>query len=307
MHRSIARSLVRVLVRVLVAGLLAGVLAAAGAQPQTTERDADRELAARWAERLGALDPARPELYLELGEDVADESGSPAATRLAQRLLALSFDLGVRAGTPEGSRTAVSAALAAAEMTGLERERRWLVAMARAVDRTGTLRPDVAPDAELGETAGYRAALAVGAVRAGQGLLARRLLDDESVAAILRRFNRSLTDSGSRATLQTLRREAQLWPCPRCQGQKVIKRGAGTVEICPACAGAMGPKITRGQLVAQLRFESVMLGTLPRTWASQFLMDRGEPLRDLDAADVAPTLGADVSRPVWRGAAWVER
>jgi ribosomal protein L37AE/L43A len=201
----------------------------------------------------------------------------------------------------------VSAALAAAELTGLERERRWLVAMARAVDRTGTLRPVVAPDAELGETAGYRAALAVGAVRAGQGLLARRLLEDESVAAIFRRFNRSLTDSGSRATLMTLRREAQLWPCPRCQGQKILKRGASTIELCPVCLGAHGPKISRGQLVAQLRFESVMLGTLPRTWASQFLMDRGEPLRDLDAADVAPTLGADVSRPRWREGAWVER
>lgn len=263
-------------------------------------------------QRLTALDPSDPLEYLELGEEIAAEAATDAQFGLAERLFVLAFELerSERERSP-GSRGATRAAacFALADITPSERRARWLRAIARVIDpRYATPDWTGSVDRPLSRRDAFRAAEAIGLVRSGDGARARDLLDRPEVARIFDRYSALLTGAGPSEILSELRAEAARWPCPECRNERVsVKRLNQDVErsLCNYCKGNPGWALSRGGLVANLRFESAMLSGVQRSWGAQLAIDLGAPLRDPDPADVAPTYRVDPTRPYWRDGRWV--
>ncbi len=261
----------------------------------------------QYAPALAALDPAHPEAYFELAETIADAAQNIDETTLARRLYILAFELDrSRPGVKAGSLGA-SVCIALASLSRLEHDRRWLLALA------GTLDPRYKPpawlrsqqDAASAQTA-YFAATALGEVRAGNGIQARQLLEDPQVKTLLTQYDRLLSESGQYKLLSSITSEANLWPCRECSNQRIVKRTgrAGDYKLCPTCNGNPGPKLANGAYLAQLRLESLLLAGIQRSWSAQVTADRGEPLRDPDPAELAPTYSVDPTLSVWREGRW---
>jgi hypothetical protein len=252
---------------------------------------------------LSTLDPAKPTAYLELGEEIADVAGEDAElSTTARTLFVLAFDLARAKGD---AATAASACTALARMETLDRDRRWLVAVAQTLDaRYKTVAWSRVERESTQQQTSLRAAVAIGAIRSGDGVTARRMLEDATVRDLLAKHQRLLTRSGL-GGLSQLDQDARRWPCRECAGQRVVRRpGSSELRLCPNCNGNPGPDLTRDALVAQLRVESSLLNGVQRSWAAQLAADGGEPLRDPDAAEVAPTYGVDPGRPLWRKGTW---
>lgn len=257
--------------------------------------------------RLRALDPARPADYFALGEDVADIYQTPADRDLAQQLFVLAFEIDRRQGGT--AHLAGSACMALADLTPLERDRKWLWALARAVDprfeRTGWDSRLVAAST----TDAYRAATVLGLVRSGDGIAAQQLLKEPGVRQTIQHYERLLSETGDTGGLYRLEAEAQHWPCPECANARIVKRfGANPPEyrLCTNCGGHPGPKLTLGQLVAQLRFESRLLRGIQRSWSAQVAADGGEPLKDPEVSELAAVFGIDPMAVLWRDGVWVK-
>lgn len=288
---------------VLIATAVAGfaLAAAAPAQPDTpSARDRSG--------RLGALSPENPEAYFLLGEEVAAAVSSPDDLELATRLFVLAFELDRTSDHP--SWIGPSACIALADLSRLQRERRWLLALASSLDpryaRSDWHRAD--PIGESRESA-FAAAEAVGLVRAGEGILARERLDDPAVRALIERYEELLSPVGVGGWSNRIRRDAELWPCPQCKNARITKLLSGPHadhSLCPVCKGNPGPRLTREELIAHLRFESVLLNGVQRNWSAQFAVDGGVPLRDPDVDELAPTLRIDPALSVYREGRWVE-
>ncbi|MEK6701048.1 MAG: hypothetical protein AABZ53_02215 [Planctomycetota bacterium] len=256
---------------------------------------------------LAALDPAHPEAYFELAETIADAAQTVDESTLARRLYILAFELDrARPGIKSGSLGA-SICIGLASLSRLERDRRWLLALA------GTLDPRYRPpawlrsqqDAASAQTA-YFAATALGEVRAGNGIQARQLLEDPLVKLLLTQYDRLLSESGQFKLLSSITSEANLWPCRECANQRIVKRTsrAADYKLCPTCGGNPGPKLADGAYLAQLRLESLLLAGIQRSWSAQVTADQGEPLRDPDPAELAPTYSVDPTLTVWREGKW---
>lgn len=257
--------------------------------------------------RLRALDPARPVEYFALGEEVADVYQTPADRQIAKHLFVLSFELDRRQGGT--ARLAGSACMALADLAALERDRKWLWALARAVDprfqRAGW------GEVEAGATRldAYRAATALGLVRSGDGVAAQQLLKEPGVRETIRRYERLLLESGDTGGLRVIESEAQRWPCAECANARIVKKFGTTppeYRLCTNCGGHPGPKLSIAQLVAQLRFESRLLRGIQRSWSAQIAADGGEPIRDPEPSELAAALGVDPAAPYWRDGAWVK-
>jgi hypothetical protein len=282
---------------------------AAPAPASQTAQPVDTELAAA----LTALSPDAPRDYFLLAERVADlaaERSDDALRRLARHLAVLSYELTRRAGAPADD-TARSVCLLLASIAPSPAEARWLRALAGTFDRdvlgavyeppgTGPSRDEAALDA----------ATVLGLARTGQGRRAQRLLDKPGVADLLQRHERILSPAGLGGELDRLRRTIADWPtCPQCRGKRVIVkldnngRLAGVI-LCDTCAGLPGPATTLSELVRQLRLEAILLSGVQRSWSGQILIDAGAPLRELDPAELAPRLGIDPLKPLWRDGVW---
>ncbi len=307
----------RYMIALVLAFTLSGALAQPAPRPATEAGDAATvsALAERLPglpDRLSSLDPADPVAYLELGEEIAAEASSDAQFGLAERLFVLAFELErVGAIGASGPRTVTRAAacFALADITPSERRARWLRAIARVIDsRYATPDWTGSVDRPLSRRDAFRAAEAIGLVRSGDGARARDLLDRPEVARIFDRYSALLTGAGPSEILSELRAEAARWPCPECRNERVsVKRLNQDVErsLCNYCGGNPGWALSRGGLVANLRFESAMLSGVQRSWGAQLAIDLGAPLRDPDPAEVAPTYRVDPTRPYWRDGRWV--
>ncbi len=307
------RSLIVVLAMMVVCG------AAAQPAPRASTEAGDSATVATLAERLpgladrlAALDPADPSGYLELGEEVAAEATTDAEFNLAERLFVLAFEL-ERSGSDDGPGargvTRPAACFALAEITPSERRARWLRAIARVIDPRYAM-PDWtgSVDRPLSRREAFRAAEAIGMVRSGDGARARDLLERPEVARIFDRYSALLTGAGPSEVLSELEAEAARWPCPECRNERVsVKRLNQDVErsLCNYCGGNPGWALSRGGLIANLRFESAMLSGAQRSWGAQLAIDLGAPLRDPDPAEVAPTYRVDPTRPYWRDGRWI--
>jgi hypothetical protein len=256
--------------------------------------------------RLGALTPSDPAGYFLLAEEVADGADDPDRVALAQTLYALAFELYRAAGD---SPRAASCAIGLASTERLERSRRWLEAVAGALDRRYAL-PDwaVAATASISDETALKAATVLGLARAGEGREARKLYEQPGVADLMRRYERAMGSSGETGALSRLDKYMDAWPCRECGNARVVGRpgeNGPELRLCPTCKGNPGPRLTPDEYLAQLRFEAALLNGIQRSWAAQITVDQGAPLRDPDPAEVGATYGVDASRAVFRDGAWV--
>ncbi len=257
--------------------------------------------------RLAALTPEHPGSYFLVAEDVADTADDEPRTQLARTLYVLAFELDRKRGG--GTSLAAASALAIAKIERLERDKRWLTAIASAVDRRYSL-PDwnVGATQSISDETAFKAATVLGLARAGEGREARRVIDQPGVRDVLKRYERAIGTTGQTGALSRLEKYMQSWPCPECGNARTVsKPGEKGVEIrlCPTCRGNPGPRLDEEEYIAQLRFEAALLNGIQRSWAAQVVVDQGAPLRDPDLDEVAPTYGVDVSKPYWRRGQWV--
>lgn len=258
------------------------------------------------SDRLHALEPDSPEQYLELGEEILALARSDDDSALARRLFGLAYELARLAGDQPG--TQASACIALADTARFERDRRWLWSIARLVDPRYN-EPDWSRTVERAvsrETA-YLAATTLGLLRAGEGVRAREHLRDQSVRDVFIWYSGLLTGTGPGDVLTMLDREADRWPCPECRNSRVVRtHEAGDVRVsrCFTCRGNPGWELGETAFLGTLRFESRVLAGVQRSWGAQIAADLGEPLRDPDPAAVAPSVGVDARRCVYRDGRW---
>lgn len=256
--------------------------------------------------RLKSLDPERPGEYFRLGEDIADVIRTPADRALAQQLFVLAFELDRRRG--RSARLAGSACLALADLAALERDRRWLWALARAVDPRFQRAGLGEEESRESRVDAYRAATALGLMRSGDGVAAQQMLKEPGVRSTIQRYERLLSDTGDTGGLNVVTAEAQRWPCPECANARIVRKfGTNPPEyrLCTNCQGHPGPKLTIGQLVTQLRFESRLLEGIQRSWSAQVVADGAEPIRDPEPSELAAAMGVDPAAVYWREGRWV--
>lgn len=273
--------------------------------------------------RLAALSPDEPMAYFRLAEEVAYEYATEPARRLAQRLFVLSFELDRRSARPAGDGLGASVALALADLSTDETERRWLLALA-SFFRGSSPGPAPGPGGTGGELAGAgaeddlgrRLAEAAARLRGGDPTPVRILRNRADLPTWLRDVGFP-PDEADEYLAELERVAGRIRRSPRSQDGRVIKRivdGDQIVELDPITRGNPGPSLDADELVAQLRVEGLLVGADPRDWAAAELIHAGRPLRDVDADELAPALSVDPTRTVWRldpsgrwpGGRWVD-
>jgi hypothetical protein len=288
-----------------------GLLLAAGSEtrgwPSVQQESKAPPITASERARLTALKPDRPEAYVMLAEDIADGADDEARIGLARTLFILAFELDRKAGG--GSTLSAASALAVARLERLDRDRRWLTAIAGAADRRYAL-PDwnVGASPSISDETAYKAATVLGLTRSGDGREARRMFDQPGVANVLRHYERAIGSTGETGALSRLDKYMQQWPCPECGNARTVSRPGEKgpeVRLCPTCRGNPGPHLSEEESIAQLRFEAALLNGIQRSWAAQIVVDQGAPLRDPDLEELAPTYGVDPARSYWRDGGWV--
>jgi hypothetical protein len=258
------------------------------------------------AARLATLRPDQPEGYYLLAEELADDAAEGPQQALARTLFVLAFELDRR--RPQGGPLAASSALALARVERLERDRRWLAALAGTIDRR-YVSPDWSVPAapSLSSELALKAATVLGLARAGEGREARRQLDQPGVLDVLKRYERAIGTTGQTGALSRLDKYMQQWPCPECGNERVVRKMGDRgpeLRLCPTCRGNPGPVLGDEEFIAQLRFEAALLNGIQRSWAAQIIVDQAAPLRDPDPEQLAPYFNVDASKPYWRNGAW---
>ncbi len=259
------------------------------------------------AERLAALSPDRPEGYMVLAEEIADTADEAHEESLARSLYALCYTLA--RSKPATAPLAASACLGLARLERLDQDRRWLLAVAAAIEpRYARTDWAVAASASPSEETAYKAATVMGLTRAGEGLQARKLLDEPGVRDVLREYERAIGTSGATGALFRLEAAIADWPCRQCNNNRATSRPAQQgfeVRLCASCRGNPGPILSPQEFLAQLRFEAILLHGVQRSWAAQIAVDMGAPLRDPDPDQLAVIYGVDPARAYWRSGQWV--
>jgi len=290
---------------VVVLGFVAAGLFAIGGAGRMSQPGAGVD--AKLAARLADLRPENPEAYFLLAEEVADVAVDADEIKLASSLYALAFELDRQPG--RAGELAASAVLGLAAIERLDRDKRWLISLAGAIDRRYGM-PDwnVGVSASITDELAYDAATVLGQARAGEGRDARRLMDKPGVTETLRRYERLIGSTGETGALSRLDKYMQGWPCPECGNSRTVtkmsERGP-ELRLCGTCGGNPGPKLSEEEMIAQLRFEAVLLNGIQRSWSAQMVVDLGATLRDPDPEELGKSYGVEASRPYWRGGRWV--
>lgn len=244
--------------------------------------------------QLRSLTPSAPVHYLELGEELVATGEPGTNTGLARRVLVLAITTALDADNPA---VAGGACLALARLAPDARERRWLLTMASVIDPR--ISP-TSPEARDPIRSDIEASLAITQVRAGEGRVARRKLEDDSVRASIRAH-------ASDAWTDELVSESELWPCPGCRNTRLQDdpQRPGSRQVCSTCAGNPGPAYSRFELLEHLRIEAALLGVQADSWAAELALGLGAPLRQADPRTIASHYGIDPALPCWRDGRWV--
>jgi len=256
--------------------------------------------------RLGALDPDTPQAYYILGEEVAAEAATEEDFSLAKRLYILTIVLASQ--DDDGATLAASAAVALADITRADSDRRALWSIARTLDpRYGVRDWSRSTEVTITDDVAYLTATVLGQIRAGWGSTVLSDLRRPEVRRLIQRYSALMTGSINQNVFPELERWAQAWPCPECRNERIVtKRHTGKIErrLCYTCGGNPGPKLTTEQLIGQLRFESFLLNSRQRSWGAQIAADLGEPLRDADLSTLPLRFGVDPTLVYYRDGHW---
>jgi hypothetical protein len=262
--------------------------------------------------RLATLSPDKPEEYFRLAEEVAETgaaAGDAEQLALARTLYVLTFELDRRTG--HAGPLAASAAIGLAGIERLDRDRRWLAAVAGAIDPRYALQDwTIAAGGSISEEQAYDAATVLGLARSGDGKEARRRLDKPGISETLKRYERLIGTSGETGALSRLDKYMSAWPCPECGNERVVRRMGDRgpeLRLCPTCHGNPGPELSEDELIGQLRFEAALLNGIQRSWAAQVIVDQYAPLRDPDPDELAATYRVDAQKAYWRNGGWTDK
>ncbi len=302
------RSFLQLLIVAAAINLPVGSARAQDTPPPQSTQAADQALHATEREaRLAALAPDMPEAYYILGEEVAAEADTEEDFSLAQRLYVLTIVLA--SSRDDGATLAASAAVALADITRAEADRRALWSIARTLDpRYGVRDWSRSTEVTITDDVAYLTATVLGKIRAGWGTTVMKDLRKPEVRRLIQRYSALITGSINQNIFPELERWAQAWPCPECRNERIVtKRHTGKIErrLCYTCGGNPGPKLTTEQLIGQLRFESFLLNSRQRSWGAQVAADLGEPLRDADISTLPLRFGVDSSLVLYRNGQWV--
>jgi hypothetical protein len=282
------------------------ILGAAQVQPVATPPVSQAVIPSEVSGKLAKLRPEEPEGYYLLAEELADGAEEDPQKVLPRTLFVLAFELDRK--RPQGGPLAASSAIGLAKIERLERDRRWLAALAGTIDRRYASQDwNVAAAPSLSDELALKAATVLGLARAGEGREARRILDQPGVLDVLKRYERAIGTTGETGALSRLDKYIQQWPCSECGNERVVRRMGDRgpeLRLCPICRGNPGPVMGDEEFLAQLRFEAALLSGIQRSWAAQIIVDQGAPLRDPDPEQLAPYYGVDPARPYWRNGAW---
>lgn len=256
--------------RAVTAGLLVLAALVCGAAPPRAGTGSDR-----WDQRLAELEPGRPMAYFELAEDIADAAETPQEEQLARHLFAL-------AGVLDRDHLGRSACLALADMEEDEAHRRRLLALAALVGGGGIAQPTLAdgtttPGSELTATTILALTDAFSYYRRGRGTKALTALEKGNAQRLLEECERFLRGGLNRF-----------------------------LEDCRNYRGQLRPTLTERDLVRMLRLEVALLAGADRSWSSDLLFGRGQPLLEVDPTRLAEMLGVNAACCVYRDGQWVE-
>lgn len=296
-----------------IAGLACGGGSGARAeQPRDARYDAIEARVPNLTRRLEALSPADPGAYFALGEEVAQEASELIGKRLATELFVLTLALDRRGSVAPPSAFLAdkpslgsSACLALAGLADNEQQRRWLTAMAATLGGDAAVDPAPSQSTQASrDPAALELATVLGWVRAGEGRRAAKLLEKPGVNALLDKCDK-LLNPGIGGGAERVRRQVDQYAlCSQCRNRRYVKGPEG-VTLCPSCRGTPGIKLSAREVVDQLRVESALLSGVQRSWAAQSVADAGEPLRDLDPAEIASIFHVDPAKTLWRDGRWV--
>jgi len=226
--------------------------------------------------RLRALSPRDPEAYLILGEDVADAAQTPGETVLAKQLFGL-------AGALAPVQFGRSAALALADMEAdpALAARYHVLAELLTVDQTSRpLRDEQEErgDGSLSVSAVIGVARALSHYRNGQGSEALAQLENENVRALFVTYATFIPGGVARFE-----------------------------EDCRRYRSRQRPSLTDRERYRLWRLELALLSGGQASLADDLLRRRGEPLAEVDPANVEESFGVDPSRCLWREGGWQEQ
>jgi hypothetical protein len=275
--------------------------------------------------RLHDLDGSDALAYFRLGEDLAYLTDDPRATTLAKQLFVIAWE--VDRAQPDDGKLGLgrSVCLALADVSG-PRERRYLLALADSLPGAGehavaawiaAVQRDTRNAGGVQINPDDRRSLveAIARFRAGDGAEVINILEDLDATRVLRAAGLPADDAVTVVrSLRTIEAEPR---CPRCRNSRLIRTGPDDdtglrYELCPNCGGHPGPNLTDRQLAGLFRAEALLLRASATTWAGQRLIDGGSPIRTLDPAGLAASVGVspnarryvfddgDVFRGTWR-------
>lgn len=232
----------------------------------------------RWTTRLESLHPDNPMDYFNLGEEVADQVQNEKERELARRLFAL-------AGVLDTPRLGRSACLALAAIEKENHIKRRLLAMASLLSSTG----------------------GGGGSGSGLGLLSRGDVggfSESTAITITEAFSYYRRGLGSRALSQLRKPGAE----EMLKTLDHLLRGGSArfLEDCKLYNGQVKPTLTEFNLVKMLTVELAILSGSERSWASELLLSRGQPLIEIESDRLDQVLGVDPSRCVFRGGRWIQ-
>lgn len=232
----------------------------------------------RWAERLAALDPARPLDYFLLAEEVADAARGAEERELARTLYGLAGAL-----DPEGLARSAALGIAGLAAEGVNEERMRLRLLGLAVllspEEDGAAGRVVAGRRRPGASGALALSEAFSHLRRGQGPRALSAVRAPEPAALLERYAPRLTGGAERFR-----------------------------EDGRAYRGGMRPALVPGQRRAMLEIEEAVLASAGesrgRGWSSFLVETGGRPLLEVDATRIEEAFAVDPTRPWWRDGRW---
>jgi len=276
--------------------LLLFLLGAAPALPASGAGVEDLE------ERLRALRGRDAMAYFELGEEVAVESADRGGARLARELFVLAYEID-RSESQGAGRLGRSVCLALADLSRSAEERRWLLAMAEALDdRGGPASWPRAAERRRSDRVDARLAEGLSLYRAGDFNRARRILErrvaEERVA--------SLPPDARRVIARVLRDIEQRLPLQEEQVRRVVRdEGRDRLKLSEASGGDPGPRLEPDGLLSIVALEARLLGQPVETWSATLAQRGGEPLLDVDPRELAAWFGVDPEAWLYRDGRWI--